>query len=102
MSTESKYWWTSSSGRIEFQLDREVIKACSHPGPCDADVEYFQPLLNLNLDRETMINELSEYGAWSEEELDLLTNNELEQKILWIACGDIQDDPDHEFNNGED
>ena len=95
---ENKYWWTSSSGRIEIELSREVIEDCHHQGACDADVEFWQKELNLDLNREHMIAELGEYGAWSDDELDALTDIELEQKILWIASGDIQDDMENEFN----
>lgn len=92
MTEENKlYWWTSSSGRIEFQLPKEAIEQCHHSGPCDSDVEHWQPILDLNLDRAVMIQELLEYGAWSTEELNDLTNEELEHKFIWIASGDIQD-----------
>jgi hypothetical protein len=100
--SELKYWWTSSSGRIEIELSREVIESCHHQGACDDDVEYWQSKLDLNLDRESMIDELGEYGAWSDDELNTLSNDELEQKILWIACGDIQDDSENDYNKEKD
>lgn len=95
-----KYWTTFNY--LEFELPKQAIDDCFHQGACDADVEYWQRELNLNLERKPMIRELLEYGAWSVRELCALDNDELEQKLIWIAAGNIQDDPDHEFNKGVD
>jgi hypothetical protein len=82
----------ASFNYLEFQLPDEAVRECHHQGACDADVEYWQAKLNLNLDREKMILELKEYGAWTENELNALGNDELEQKLIWIAAGNIQDE----------
>ena len=76
---------------LEFELPREAVEDCHHQGACDEDVEYWQGKLGLNLDREKMILELREYGAWDDEELNALDNDDLEQKLIWLAAGDIQE-----------
>ena len=78
--------------RFEIDLPEECVKDCSHQGRCDEDVEYWQTKLNLNLNRSDMIKELSEYGAWENNELEALSNDELEQKIVWIGACNISDD----------
>jgi len=77
---------------IKLILPLEAIKDCSHQGQCDTEVEYWQEKLKLDLDRENMIKELLEYGAWTETELKEHSNTDLEQKIIWIsACNIVED-----------
>lgn len=83
------YWATFNY--LEFEMPVDAVRECHHQGACDDDVYRWQRKLNLNLDREKMILELGEYGAWSDAELNALENQELEQKLIWIAAGDIQD-----------
>ena len=77
---------------FEIALPQEAVDDCSRQGRCDEDVAYWQPKLNLNLDRESMILELKEYGAWSTEELKALDNSELEQNLIWIAACNIKEE----------
>lgn len=87
-------WFTSSSGRIEIQMTKTQAVACTHPGPCDADVAALSvhpPIARqlAKLDPELLKKELREYGAWDEDELNHHEKNL--QRILWIAAGDIAD-----------
>lgn len=77
---------------LEFQLPDDCISDLSGSGDCTASCEYWQSELKLNLNRDAMISELKEYGAWSEQELNDLPNSELEMKCIWIAAGNIADD----------
>jgi len=87
-------WYTSGSGRIELQLTKQQAATGSHQGQCDNDIAYLCQLpaikRQLNkLDAGVLANELSEYGAWNDEELK--NHDENLARILWIACGDIMD-----------
>ena len=95
MKKQKKYW--ASFNYLEFQLPRQAVIDCHHQGACDDDVNFWQKKLQLNLDREKMIKELKEYGAWSLEELTALDDSELEEKLIWIAAGNIQDEKPAEF-----
>lgn len=88
------HWWTSSSGRIEFQLPIDCVVDCSHSGSCDDDVFDWTYKLESRLNFETplLINELIEYGAWSRDELGNLTRFELLEKLVWIAANDISEE----------
>jgi hypothetical protein len=82
------------SGRIEFQLTREQVERGHHQGACDADVEALanDPTIAEQFSRvstDIMALELREYGAWSEEELQDRGANI--RRLIWLACGDIQD-----------
>lgn len=80
----------------ELELPRQALEDCHHQGACDADVEHWQPLIDWrsqSMSAADIRNELREYGAWDDEEL----NNEIEnqKRILWIAAGDWQEREAH-------
>jgi hypothetical protein len=91
---EEKFWYTSSSGLIEFQMTRQQAESVSHSGQCDADVAKLMtdPFIARQLAEikpEDLREELGEYGSWDAEELaDHDTNL---SRILWLAGGDIRD-----------
>lgn len=75
-------------------LSDEVVAACSHQGQCDDDVKASMELPEVKaeldkIDKEQLVKELSEYGAWSDEELANHEDNLM--RILWIAAGNISD-----------
>lgn len=88
--SDKKYW--TSFNYVEFELPHDAVVECSHAGRCDDDVEYWQRELKLGLDRDKMIKELKEYGAWSESSLKDMDNDDLEQKLIWLAAGDIREE----------
>jgi hypothetical protein len=95
MSNEKKLWFSTGSGRIEFELTLEDARHGSHQGQCDSDVKDLSevPYIKEQLDKidpELLSDELREYGAWDEtERADHAQNT---QRILWLACGDIQEE----------
>lgn len=97
MNTKQDYfrWWSTGSGRIELQLWQSDSETGYHQGDCLNDV---QELLTLPyiynqldaLDSDLIAAELGEYGAWDDEELSDHSANL--ERLLWIACGDIQEE----------
>lgn len=85
-------WWSSSSGAIELQIDREDAESCHHSGQCDDDVkavsekQYLADQLS-KIDANTLSAELKEYGAWDDDERKDHAQNV--QRLVWIACGDV-------------
>ena len=73
----------------ELQLPHECVTDCSAQGAVDDAVEHWQKELNLGFDRQVMIEGLLEFGAWDEQELNELDDDELEQKVIWTSCPDI-------------
>ena len=96
-------WWISSSGRIELNIPKEYVNIGYHQGQCDADIAYLRNTEKLYLqlkaiDPATLMDELREYGAWDDQELADHESNL--DRILWLACGDLHDDP--EYYSSED
>jgi hypothetical protein len=93
---KAKYW-TCGSGRIELQISLEDAEGCSHAGQCDDDVMALSQTPSIaaqlaKIDPQTLADELGEYGAWDDDELTDHAQNL--QRILWLACCDIAEDPD--------
>lgn len=72
-------------------IPRDAIFECSHPGPCDADVENWCATLGLTVDRQAAIDCLTGYGAWDREELAAKSDTDLAEIVLWIAAGDFRE-----------
>ena len=89
INPDYKYWWTSSSGKIEFQLPGECLIDCSASGSVDDAVDCWRRELLLDLDPDLVRSELREHGAWDDEELqDDQANIE---RLIWIAACDIKE-----------
>ena len=81
--------------RFEIVMTKKQAEACSHPGPCDADVEALvaTPAIArqlLQIDYADIVAELREYGAWDDVELRDLPANA--RRIVWIAAGNINEE----------
>lgn len=87
-------YYTSGSGRIELQITKAQAEKGSHSGSCDNDIAELRQIPAIKrqlakLDADTLKNELSEYGAWDDNDLE--NHDENLTRILWIACGDISE-----------
>ena len=65
----------------------DCIAECSASGRVDAEVDYWQHHLDFKVPRAEAIKCLYGYGAWELAELNALSDDELAQKVLWLACG---------------
>lgn len=88
---ETKAAYFDYIGSIELPLD--VVELCSHKGDCTKDVKKCMELPEVKaelseIDPIQLINELREYGAWTDEELS--NHNDNLERILWIAAVNIQ------------
>lgn len=99
INSESLYW--ASFNRFELRLPGQCVIDCSHSGPCDADVDYWAPKILAQIieddfpnapDGETIRQELSEYGAWDNDEL--ADSDQNFKRLVWIAAGNIADEPE--------
>lgn len=78
--------------RFEIQMTLVQAQSASHSGDCLEDVKELLklPTIKRQLNKISdvdLIAELSEYGAWDNEELqDRESNNE---RIVWLAAGNI-------------
>ena len=81
--------------RFELTMTLAQAESCSHPGDCEPDVRMLMehPLIKRQrkrIDPELIREELSEYGAWSDEEL---ADDDMSWvRILWIGANDISEE----------
>lgn len=85
-------WGSTGSGRIELALPLADAQSCHHSGQCDADVEALAhaPYVAEQLAAiapDVLREELREYGAWEDDELQDHAQNL--QRILWLLACDI-------------
>ena len=93
------FTWSAGSGRpISLRLTLDEAQSCSHPGQCDADIDYL--LLSDGIsaqvstwDPETLRAELAEYGAWDWDEEELADHEENTRRMVWLACCDVAENP---------
>jgi hypothetical protein len=67
----------------------ELLMGCSHQGQCDEDVEQAAQYFEVKC-YESIRQDLKEYGAWSDEELQ--DDEENLKRYLWTLSGDIQEE----------
>jgi len=89
-----KKWFTTDSGRIEIEMTAEQAASVNHSGDCDNDVMSLSNIPEIKaqvekIDKEVLKQELDEYGAWDENELNDHEQNI--QRIVWIAGCDIDE-----------
>lgn len=80
-------------GSIKLPLD--VVEQCSHSGDCVNDIQecLLMPEVKAELSEinpDALIKELSEYGAWDDNQLSVHRDNL--ERILWIAACNISED----------
>jgi hypothetical protein len=85
-------YWTGNY--VELSITKKNAEIGHHQGPCDDDIRFLRTLPSIQrelnkLDDENVRKELKDYGAWDETEL--ANHNENLNRLLWIACGDIQE-----------
>lgn len=90
----TKHWFSTGSGLIEFELTWDQANTGYHQGECDGDIAELRKVPEIaeilgKIDKDTLRKELDEYGAWDEDELKDHDANL--NRILWLACGDIVD-----------
>jgi len=82
----------NNSTSLEFNdLPRECIDDCSHSGSCDADVQHWRKSLNFSVNREMAMRYLISTGGWDKDDLRDHSDEDLAEKILWLACGTFKD-----------
>ena len=86
--------WNKSNYGNDLRLTKTQAQYGFHQGPCDQDIKALRQVPAIRrqlqkLDPERLRRELSEYGAWSDVELE---DHEVNlERWLWISCGDIVD-----------
>lgn len=90
--------WFNEYGHFTGELPEECVRNCTVPGQDASEaVEYWRKRLGFTVPREKAIQYLHEFGAWLLESdeydkgLNEMADDELADKVLWIACGDVRE-----------
>jgi len=81
--------WFHENGELKGELPQDCVEDCSGQGDATAMVQQWIVELGFVVDREQAISYLEEFGAWETLESD--TDQEITERVLWIACGDISE-----------
>jgi hypothetical protein len=84
-------WWCDGSGRIQLNITKDQARSGSHQGECHDDVEALMqvPAIRRQLNKiepGPLARVIAEYTDW-----DVSDHQTNLNRILWIACGDIND-----------
>ena len=85
----------ASFNNLEIEMTLNQAESCSHPGDCEPDVRMLMEHPHIKrqrkrIDPELIRQELKEYGAYSEEDLQDDDMNWV--RILWIGANDITEE----------
>lgn len=69
----------------------ECIRECSASSSVDDAVAHWRKALNFTVPRDETIKCLHGYGAWTLDELTALSDDDLAEKVLWLACCDFKE-----------
>ena len=95
-------YWISNNG-IELNITKKQAVSPAHFGPRYKDVLDLSliPFVRRQLEgikANSIVSALSWYGIWNDEELSDHGENKL--RLLWLACGDIDEEVMYEdFND---
>ncbi len=92
-------WFSTSSGLIELELTQDDVATGYHTGACDNDIADLRRIPRIAaqldaIDPALLRSELKEWGAWDDEQL--ADHDENQSRILWLACGDLFDNPSND------
>lgn len=87
--------WFDENGFFVGEFPEDCIRSCHHQGSCDDDVSYWRKVLGFKVPRQKAIDYLKEYGAWSVEEMEEWSDDDLAERVLWLAAGDIQENGEY-------
>jgi len=94
-----KIEWEDGGGYFTLQIPENIIQECSHGGECYHDcVKNIKKISWRGIDPTRLHACLSDYSDWVDRmdpknlsKEDIL---DLKVRVLWVACGDILDNPD--------
>lgn len=92
MKTNRVLYCDGESGREVVRLTREQAAQMSHSGDCLSDVKDCMGSVEWLADDEALRKMLRGYGAW--DDLETAGTETLRERALWIAAGDVSENPD--------
>ena len=75
------------------ELPEDCIADCSRGDVTEA-VAYWRKELAFSVDQDRARDCLHGYGAWDSKEIDEMSDEDVAEKILWLACCDFRENGD--------
>ena len=85
----SAYRWFDNNGNLLGEIPQDCINDCTHASDCTQDVHYWLKELSFSVPADMARKYLQDFGAW--EDLDTCSQDLLNERVLWIACGDLKE-----------
>lgn len=102
-SIDDESGWFDEYGNMVRDLPPECISACSHSGSCDDDVAFWVD--ELEFDKGLPVNLAKRWlkatGGWTDDEVEAWTTRDIAERVLWIVCGNLKEDPDNPIYLGD-
>lgn len=73
------------------EIPSTCVEDLTAPGPADALARYWRSKLDFEVPRDLATTYLRGFGAWSVEDLAAMSDTDLTETVLWLACGDIKE-----------
>lgn len=89
MAKKNKNWFNSNGWFIR-KFPSQCVKDCSAMGSVDESVKYWIKKLGFFARRDLAIEYLDAYD-WDEDNLNEVSQETLNERILWLACCDIKE-----------
>jgi len=80
------------SGIILGRVEDQAVHDCSHQGPCDADVAYWQPQVTWLAEAAALRRYVASYGC----EVEGRSEETIRELALWLACGDLRETAEYQ------
>jgi hypothetical protein len=83
------------SGRPTVSISGECADDCSAPGrDAGPSTHYWEDRAEWHMEPKDIRKYLRASGAWDDEEIAGMNDNDLRRTVLWCAACDIREDPD--------
>lgn len=88
--------WFDDRGYMIRRLPADCVADCSASGDVTESVVAWRRRLGFEAPRELAVRYLRATGGWDAEELAALSDDNLSEKVLWLACCDAKESDDAE------
>lgn len=99
-ATAEEFQWFDGRGNLIKDIPAECIRECSGSGDVTESVKFW--VVKLGFDVSPALNiarkYLDEFGAW--EDLEEVGSYTLSQRVLWVACCELNENPSGENWDG--
>lgn len=91
---EASKWFDEDGTYTGEEIPAECVADGTAQGACDEAMAYWREKLDFTVPRKQAIDYVAASGGWEREELEEMSDDEIAEIVLWMACGQIKEDGD--------